>query len=306
MSGLKRILKQPGRENLRLNQIVPVEKRTSTNTHEREPLPEHLRLPRTETRLNEKIPFSFHSPHYPIEYAPPNYPADAEPVTNRWRIGFTPWRRYTSGETVEMPYGEPPRLWHPYRQSLFKGDYPIIGQDIFLNLTAGSQTEFEARRLPTPSGVSANQSDSSEFFGQSEQTLVHQQRFTHRRFVSGRNGFPTGALGEFVCNRFSMLITSIRAETGQVRPSPARGTARVRSYTALQEASLELHLGDLSENYDFFAIKVGNQDFNSDFRGFIFNDINSRRAPLRQLRQQSISIQFRGASTCARRNRTPI
>src|SRR5690606_15174925 len=45
----------------------------------------------------------------------------------------------------------------------------------------------------------------------------------------------------------------------------ARGaTLRTRDYLALQEAFFELHLADLSANYDFLTIKVGNQTFNSD------------------------------------------
>ncbi|MGZ8938623.1 MAG: hypothetical protein ACXW32_05370, partial [Limisphaerales bacterium] len=51
-------------------------------------------------------------------------------------------------------------------------------------------------------------------------------------------------------------------------------TTRRKSYFALQEAFLEIHLADLSDNYDFIAFRGGNQVFNSDFRGFIFNDIN--------------------------------
>jgi len=46
------------------------------------------------------------------------------------------------------------------------------------------------------------------------------------------------------------------------------------SFVALQQWFGELHLGDLSDNYDFFAGRLGSQAFNSDFRGFIFNDIN--------------------------------
>jgi hypothetical protein len=42
----------------------------------------------------------------------------------------------------------------------------------------------------------------------------------------------------------------------------------------LQQIFGELHLSDLSDNYDFVAVRVGNQPFNSDFRGFILNDIN--------------------------------
>ncbi len=65
-------------------------------------------------------------------------------------------------------------LWHPYKQSVLKGDVPVIGQDIFLDLTASTETVFEGRRVPTPSGVSASQPGSSpaEFFGQSEQIFV--------------------------------------------------------------------------------------------------------------------------------------
>ena len=42
-------------------------------------------------------------------------------------------------------------------------------QDIFLNITAKNFTLTEARKLPTPSGVSAAAYNSSEFFGRSQQ-----------------------------------------------------------------------------------------------------------------------------------------
>ena len=37
---------------------------------------------------------------------------------------------------------------------------------------------------------------------------------------------------------------------------------------------MEIHLRDLSDNYDFMSLRVGNQPFNADFRGFLFNDVN--------------------------------
>jgi hypothetical protein len=49
-------------------------------------------------------------------------------------------------------------------------------------------------------------------------------------------------------------------------------TQRTKDFTALQEAFVEIHLRDLSDNYDFIASRFGNQVFNSDFRGFLFND----------------------------------
>jgi hypothetical protein len=49
---------------------------------------------------------------------------------------------------------------------------------------------------------------------------------------------------------------------------------RTKDYYALQQAFVDIHLRDLSDNYDFVAFRGGNQPFNSDFRGFIFNDVN--------------------------------
>ncbi len=37
---------------------------------------------------------------------------------------------------------------------------------------------------------------------------------------------------------------------------------------------MDIHLKDLSDNYDFLTLRVGNQPFNADFRGFLFNDVN--------------------------------
>jgi hypothetical protein len=53
-----------------------------------------------------------------------------------------------------------------------------------------------------------------------------------------------------------------------------RNTYRHKDFVALQEAFFELHLGDLSDNYDFWVTRVGIQPFVSDFRGFIFSDTN--------------------------------
>lgn len=54
----------------------------------------------------------------------------------------------------------------------------------------------------------------------------------------------------------------------------SRYVTRTKDYFAFQEAFTEIHLRDLSNSYDFFATRIGNQQFVSDFRGFIFNDTN--------------------------------
>ncbi len=265
------IVRQSGRENLKINELQAVEVE-KTNVFDTAPIPDDLKLPRYETRANEKIPYKFHTPDYPVSYVPPNYPANAEPMTNRWRIGFTPWRRYTSGN-VETPYGSLPALWNPYRQSILKGDFPVIGQDIFLNLTAETEMVFEARRLPTPSGVSSSRPNSAEFFGESEQ-LISQNNFSLAiELFEGETAFQPVHWAIRLRPVFNVNYVDTM-ENGVISPNPASGETRQRSWWALQEGFGELHLGDLSDNYDFFAARVGNQVFNSDFRGFIFNDIN--------------------------------
>ncbi|PYJ84589.1 MAG: hypothetical protein DME70_10990, partial [Verrucomicrobia bacterium] len=54
----------------------------------------------------------------------------------------------------------------------------------------------------------------------------------------------------------------------------SRYTTRQKDWYALQEAFGEIHIRDLTNNYDFLSSRFGIQPFVSDFRGFIFNDSN--------------------------------
>ncbi len=297
------------RKGIRQRDIVNAPGRP-IDRYEREALPKPLALPRTNAIVNERIEHEFETGDYELSRKSLGYPTNALPVTNRWSLGFAPWRRYTSGET-ETPYQvSTPRVWHPYTQSILKGDVPVYGQDIFLNLTASSQTEFETRRLPTPSGVSAARADSAEFFGQSEQLSVQQNFSFSAELFKGETVFRPTHWALRIQPVFNVNYLDVK-ETGVVTPdprgdfhdnTPAPGngsvvnpgdvgpiipttpapsnlsgqshTTRTRTHIALQDASFEYHLADLSVNYDFLALKSGIQTFNSDFRGFIFNDSN--------------------------------
>jgi hypothetical protein len=224
-------------------------------------------------RIDRYIYPNWDNRYYPIKPLDYEYPSFTEPEPDRWRIGFVPWRRYTSGDT-ETPYETPePLLWSPYKQSILKGDAPIIGQNIFLNLTASSTTEFEARRRPTPSGVSAAEADSAEFFGSSDQLFVQNYFSFAVDLFEGETAFKPVHWAIRLEPVYNINYTHTD-ENGVISPDTRRGTDRTDDFIALQQGFLELHLGDLSPNYDFIAIRLGNQPFNSDFRGFIFNDIN--------------------------------
>lgn len=51
-------------------------------------------------------------------------------------------------------------------------------------------------------------------------------------------------------------------------------TDRFENHLALQQFFFEAHMLDLSDSYDFAALRVGTQTFNADFRGHVFFDSN--------------------------------
>ena len=55
-----------------------------------------------------------------------------------------------------------------------------------------------------------------------------------------------------------------------VRPSKA--SHRYDAFLGVQELFVDKHLGNTSDRYDFYSVRLGIQPFQSDFRGFLFND----------------------------------
>ena len=227
--------------------------------------------------------------------------ADFRPVNDRWRVGFPADPRYKRGS-----------LLNPYRQNVLKGDYPLFGQHNFLVLNLESETFINARRIPVPSGVSTERPESSEFFGRGGQTFTKQNFILSVEYFHGDVAFkPIDYRFRFtpVIN-INHLNTQ---ERNLVNVNPAFGANRLDGYVGYQELFGEIRLGDTTkllpflrgrrpaaageENggtkggakpgagfldyqkgespyYDVTFLRAGVQQFNSDFRGFIFNDFN--------------------------------
>ncbi len=184
-------------------------------------------------------------------------------MTDRWRITPPPY------ELDEHSRGK----LDPYNQNLYKGDFPFRGRDTFLALTGVSDTLFESRTLPTPSGPSAHKPESIHFFGKDEQSTILQTFIVSADLFQGDTAFQP------IRQRVKVsLIANYNhqrvAENAIVKPDVRRGTTRDDAYLSLQELFYERKLRDLSPNYDFLSIRAGSQPFNSDFRGFVFTDTN--------------------------------
>jgi hypothetical protein len=250
---------------LALANDVPVDVLTTTPTP-RAPLPDP-----TPDEIDRERPISkpLKYPLPPIDPKQVPPPSPFEPrqtisVPDRWRImdtlGFKfPW-------------------FDPYNHNVWKGDKPFEpfakwGPDWFLALSAISDTLIEARRLPTPVGAqSSDRAGANDVFGRSSQSVWVQTVILSVGVIKGNTTFKPPDY-EF---RFAPAIQLNYARLNEVRGvrvDPREGKTRTDSHIGIQELFGDVHLRNVSDRYDFDSIRVGIQPFQSDFRGFIFQDV---------------------------------
>jgi hypothetical protein len=198
------------------------------------------------------------------------------PIEDRWRIGYPAWDRYGKGHPIldDYPY-LPGRWFDPFNQNVFKGDYPILGQHTFLDITSTASLDFEGRQVPTQTSAfeSTERPFSGNFFGRPNSFITLDFFSMSFDLFHGTGAFkpvdwriklvPTLGISNF---SFS--------ELAQTSPNVLQGSTRTREFWALQEAFFEYKLADFGPDYDFVSVRAGTQPFNNDFRGFLFADVN--------------------------------
>jgi hypothetical protein len=202
--------------------------------------------------------------------------ADFIPMEDRWRIGFPEWDRYGKGHPPvdDYPYVLG-RWWDPFNQNVLKGDYAIIGQNTFLNLTATSRAVIEGRQLPTPENAfdSTARPFGEEVFGRPNQFFYTHQFILSVDLFHGDASFKPVDWRVKVTPIFDINYLAVD-EVGIVSPNVLEGTTRGRTWLSLEEWFVEAKLADLGPDFDFVSARAGSQFFTSDFRGFIFSDTN--------------------------------
>ena len=201
----------------------------------------------------------------PKQVPPPEplLPRESLPVPDRWRI-------------MES-LGLKDRPWNPYVQNTLKGDKPLPllagwGPDWFLDLSAISDSLFEARRLPTPVGPQASERPgSNDVFSRGRQQTFSQTVLMSASLIKGDTTFrpPDYEL------RFVPAFNGNISHAEDVRVltvDPRDGTTRRDGFVGIQQAFVDAHLRNVSDRFDFDSVRVGIQPFNSDFRGFVFQD----------------------------------
>lgn len=183
-------------------------------------------------------------------------------VPDRWRI-------------VE-DIGVKERWWDPYHQNTLKGDRPVFGtQDWFVRLDLLSDTVFEARNVPVPAGIAATSSDCTrnDIYGCGNQLAIQQNWIASLSLIKGDTAFKPPDW-EFRVTGVANVNQVWVEEAGLVNQDPADGKERFDWQPSLLELFADKHLWNKSDRYDFDSLRVGIQNFNADFRGFLFIDNN--------------------------------
>jgi hypothetical protein len=197
----------------------------------------------------------------PWQVPPPSplLPRETVPVPDRWRL------------TDEL--GLIHQHWYdPYNPNTLKGDRPIFGNDWFFPVTLISNTEFEARKLPTSVGAQSTQNaQENDQFGNGRQSTFTQEVIASFSLLKGDTTFKPPELEI----RFVPVFNYNASEAQEVRVlniDPRHGTTRDDHFTGIQEGFVDYEYHIASERYDFDDIRVGIQPFISDFRGLLFQD----------------------------------
>ncbi len=194
---------------------------------------------------------------------------DQLPVPDRWRLVET------LGVVKE-------RWFDPYNQNTYKGDraidrskvkwLPIKGDDWFFVANAVSDTVFEPRTFPIPVGVQTTERPGSlDVFGKDRSFVFAQTFIAGAALIKGSTAFKPPDIEYRVTLAYQANYVDVpERRVLDVRPSKA--SHRYDSFLGVQELFVDKHLGNTSDRYDFYSIRLGIQPFQSDFRGFLFND----------------------------------
>ena len=165
---------------------------------------------------------------------------DFQALPNRWNYQWPAFKRYENEPREPWSVGRP---FDPYNQNRTKADFPIGGsQSLFANLNLQMNSAINPRQVAKDGSVS--------------------QVFNNNNFVGGAELFRGDTV--FQPKSWALrgtVVGNINALDGNVG----------RTY-GVEEAFAEKRLAVLSPAFDFVSIRGGMQNFNSDFRGYLFVD----------------------------------
>ena len=200
---------------------------------------------------------------------PEAFPVDQVPIPDRWRL-------------IESLGVVKERWFDPYGQNTLKGDrpidrekakwLPIKGEDWFFVANAVSDTVIEPRTFPIPVGVQTTERPGSiDVFGKDASYVLSQTFIGGVALIKGSTAFKPPEIEYRLTLAFNVNHVNV-PERRVLFVEPSKPSHRTDHFLGVQELFVDYHLANTSDRYDFRSIRVGIQPFQSDFRGFLFND----------------------------------
>ena len=200
---------------------------------------------------------------------PEAFPVDQVPIPDRWRL-------------IESLGVVNERWFDPYGQNTLKGDrpinrekvkwLPIKGEDWFFVANAVSDTVIEPRTFPIPVGVQTTERPGSiDVFGKDASYVLSQTFIGGVALIKGSTAFKPPEIEYRLTLAYNINHVNV-PERRVLFVEPSKPSRRTDHFLGVQELFVDYHLANTSDRYDFRSIRVGIQPFQSDFRGFLFND----------------------------------
>jgi hypothetical protein len=218
---------------------------------------------------------------------PEAFPTSEFPVPDRWRL-------------IESLGLVKERFLDPYNQNTYKGDRPICiptdeeqerrhreglpkcrtpkflgltGEDWFFSINAASDTVIEPRSFPIPVGnQTTTRPDSNDVFGKPYSNVLSQTFIFGASLTKGYTAFKPPDVEYRISLAYNINYVTV-PERRVLFVEPSKGTRRLDHFLGVQELFFDKHLRNTSDRFDFDSIRIGIQPFQSDFRGFLFNDL---------------------------------
>jgi len=200
---------------------------------------------------------------------PEAFPVDQVPIPDRWRL-------------IESLGVVKERWFDPYNQNTYKGDrpinpdkvpwLPIKGHDWFFVLNGISDSVFEPRTFPIPVGVQTTEDpDRLDVFGNDFSTVLSQTFIVGAALLKGSTAYKPPDVEYRVTLAFNVNHVDV-PERRVLFVEPSKPSHRTDHFLGVQELFFDYHFRNVSDRYDFDSVRIGIQPFQSDFRGFLFQD----------------------------------
>jgi hypothetical protein len=179
-------------------------------------------------------------------------PVGMETEVDRWNFQYPVYSRYT-GQKAIFATGGP---FDPYNQNTLKADRPI-GGNAFLNLNLQLNSTINP-------GETADGTPGGE-----ERKLVFNENHVFGAEIFGGDTV-------FEPKRWAIRATGVlnlnRTDAGSLSFGGLKANAAEKINLSAEELFGEARLAVISPNFDFLSVRGGMQNFNVDFRGYLFAD----------------------------------